>query len=231
MKKTNLIILTTILGTLFLFTGVSFGQYGYGDDRALYDNDEYSDYEYRLDNADYQLDRCQGPVYYFYHQRAGVYFVLVNDMTFVVPEYTFRSYLPRRNFLGVPQSRFITLSCCGLDYYNSSLRFNFYYGFYNRHRWDQKYHYQMRRDFRKYYTGSRHKYYTGSRHNQGKYYTGSRYNQGYQKNRRQVVVQRERTRYTPQHRYPVNDRQQIKSHKRYKQQGDSRRGESKRKYR
>ena len=211
MKKTILIILTTVLGTLFLFTGVSFGQYGYEDDADVYDNYEYSDYEYRLDNPADQLDRYRGPVYYFHHQRANVYFVLVGDMTFVVPGYTFRSYLARRNFVLVPQTRFITLSCGGLDHYDSSLRFNFYVDFYNRHRWGQGYHTQLRRDF-------------------SKYYTGRHYNHGYQKDKRYITEQRVQTRYQTQHRSPVNDRRQIKGQKTYKQKGDSHQYRSKRKF-
>ena len=213
MKKTNLIILTTVLGTLFLFTGLSFGQNGYGYDADVYGNYEYSNYEYRLDNPAVQLDRYQGPVYYFHHPQADVYFVLVGNTTFVVPAYTFRHYVPRRNFVLVPQTRFISLSCCGLDYYDNYLRFNFYVDFYNHHRWDQRYHYQMRRDF-------------------NKFYTGRQQNQWYQINRRQIMAQREQTvrNYRSTQRNTVTERGQVKVKKTYKKKSYSHQDRSKRKF-
>ena len=207
MKKTILITLTAVWASLFLFAGVSFAQYGYEDDVDAYDNYEYSDYEYRLDNCANHLDRYRGPVYYFHHQQADVYFVLVGNMTFVVPAYTFRRYLPRHNFVWVPQTRFISLSCGGLDYYDNYLRFNFYSDFYHRHRWDRRYHTQVRRDFRKYYTGRHH-------------------NRWYQKNRRQIMAQRERTvRHSrnSQHRYSANEGRRTENYNRYRHQSDSHR--------
>lgn len=147
-------MLTTVLASLFLFSGLTFGEY-YNRDYG-YDDYSYDDYEYRFDNAVYQLDRYHGPVYYFHHPRADVYFVLVGNVTFVVPAYTFRPYLHRHNFVLVPRTRFISISCCGLDYYDSYLRFNFYFDFYNRSKWYNGHHHRLRRDFRSYYKGRKH---------------------------------------------------------------------------
>jgi hypothetical protein len=156
MKKKIITMLTTVLACLFLSAGLTFGQYDDGNNGYEYDNSVYSDYEYQLDNAAHHLDRHRSPVYYFHHPRAGLYFVLVGDTTFVVPAYIFRPYLHRHNFVWVPRTRFITLSCCGLDYYDSYLRFNFYFDFYNRSRWNRRYHRKLRQDFRRYYTNRRH---------------------------------------------------------------------------
>jgi len=194
MKKKITIMLTTVLASLFLFSGLTFGEYYNGD--YGYDDYAYEDYEYRFDDAGYQLDRCQGPVYYFHHPRADVYFVLAGDMTFVVPAFTFRAYLHRHNFVLVPRTRFISLSCCGLDYYDSYLRFNFYFDFYNRSTWYQGHHHQLRRDFRSYY-------------NSRKQHTW------YHKDRQRIMQQSRRYSHNYGHSYPVQERQRIDGYKKY----------------
>ena len=188
-------MLTTVLASLFLFSGLTFGEY-YNSDYG-YDDYTYDDYEYRFDNAADHLDRYHGPVYYFRHDRADVYFVLVGDMTFVVPAYTFRAYLHRHNFVWVPRTRFISLSCCGLDYYDNHLRFTFYFDFYNRHRWNRKYHRQLRRDFRSYYHGRKHQ-------------------KWYHSNRRRIMDQRRVNSYKHGHSSPAQERQRIDGYKKYK---------------
>jgi hypothetical protein len=194
MKKKITIMLTTVLASLFLFSGLTFGEY-YNRDYG-YDDYAYEDYEYRFDDAEYQLDRYQGPVYYFHHPSADVYFVLVGDITFVVPAYTFRAYLHRHNFVLVPRTRFISLNCCGLDYYDSYLRFNFYFDFYNRSKWTQGHHYQFRRDFRSYY-------------NSRKQHTW------YQKERQRIIQQRNADSHKYGNSSPVQERQRIDGYKKY----------------
>ena len=174
MKNRVIIILTAVLTSMVLFSGNTFAQYNdrYGyEDEYRFDSNVYDDYEYWLDNAPYHLDRCQGPVYYYYHPVADVYFVSIGNVTFVVPSYQFRPYMHRHNFFMVPRSRFISLSCGGLDYYDNYLRFNFYFDFFNSHRWDRKYYHTLRYDYRKYYNNRHH-------------------NSWYEKNRRVVMKQR-----------------------------------------
>ncbi|UCH98565.1 MAG: hypothetical protein JSV88_17420 [Candidatus Aminicenantes bacterium] len=195
MKKKITIMLATVLVSLFLFSGLTFGEY-YNRDYG-YDHYDYADYEYRLDNAVTRLDRYRGPVYYFHHPRADVYFVLVGDFTFVVPAHTFRPYLHRHNFVWVPRTRFISLSCCGLDYYDSHLRFNFYFDFYNRRHWNRKYHHQLRRDFRSYYNGRKHQ-------------------KWYHKDRQKIMQQRRVNSHKHGHSYPVKERQRVNGYKKYK---------------
>jgi hypothetical protein len=201
MKKKITIMLTTVLASLFLFSGLTFGEY-YTRDYG-YDDYAYEDYEYRFDNTEYQLDRYAGPVYYFHHPGADVYFVLVGDITFVVPAYTFRAYLHRHNFVLVPRTRFISLSCRGLDYYDSYLRFNFYFDFYNRYKWNQGLHHQLRRDFRSYY-------------NSRKQHTW------YQKDRQRIMQQSGVKSRNYGHSYPVQERQRIDGYKKYNHYNNSR---------
>lgn len=188
-------MLTTVLASLFLFSGLTFGEY-YNSDYG-YDDYTYDDYEYRFDNAVYHLDRYHGPVYYFRHDRADVYFVLVGDITFVVPAYMFRPYLHRHNFVWVPRTRFISLSCCGLDYYDNHLRFTFYFDFYNRSKWSRGHHHRLRRDFRSYYKGRKH-------------------HKWYHKNRRSVMQQRSHHSHKHERRYRGNERHRVDGYKKYK---------------
>jgi hypothetical protein len=194
MKKKITIMLTTVLASLFLFSGLTFGEY-YTRDYG-YDDYAYDDYEYRFDDAEYQLGRYAGPVYYFHHTGADVYFVLVGDITFVVPAFTFRAYLHRHNFVLVPRTRFISLSCCGLDYYDSYLRFNFYFNFYNRSKWYRGHHYQLRRDFRSYYN---------SRKQHAWYF----------KDRPGIMKQSGVKSHNYGHSYPAHERQRINGYKKY----------------
>lgn len=195
MKKKITIMLTTVLASLFLFSGLTFGEY-YNRDYG-YDDYAYDDYEYRFDNAQFHLDRYRGPVYYFHHPRADVYFVLVGDITFVVPAYTFRAYLHRHNFVWVPRTRFISLSCCGLDYYDSHLRFNFYFDFYNRSKWNRNHHRQLRRDFRSYYNGRKQQ-------------------KWYHKNRQRVMQQRFNHSYKYEPKYRGHEKQGSHGYEKYK---------------
>ncbi len=195
MKNKMKIMLTTVLASLFLFSGLTFGEY-YNRDYG-YDDYAYDDYEYRYDDAEYQLDQYQGPVYYFYHPRADVYFVLVGDITFMVPAYTFRAYLHRHNFVWVPRTRFISLSCGGLDYYDNYLRFNFYFDFYNRSKWNRGHHHQLRRDFRSYYNNRKQ-------------------HAWYQKNRQRIMQQSGVESHNYGHSYPAQKRQPIYGYKKYK---------------
>lgn len=192
-------MLTTVLASLFLFSGLTFGEY-YNSDYG-YDDYTYDDYEYRFDNAADRLDRYHGPVYYFRHDRADVYFVLVGDMTFVVPAYTFRAYLHRHNFVWVPRTRFISLSCRGLDYYDSHLRFNFYFDFYNRYRWNRKYHHQLRRNFRSYYRSRKQQ-------------------KWYHNDRQRIMQQRGVNSHNRGNSYPVQERQRIDGYKKYNHSGN-----------
>jgi len=194
MKKKMKIMLTTVLASLFLFSGLAFGEY-YSRDYGY--DDDYADYEYRFDDAAYQLDTYQGPVYFFRHDRADVYFVLVGDIIYVVPAYTLSPYLHRHNFVWVPRTRFISLSCGGLDYYDSYLRFNFYFDFYNRSKWSRGHHHQLRRDFRSYYNSRKQ-------------------HAWYQKNRQRIMQQRGVESHNYGHSYPVQERQPIYGNKKYK---------------
>ena len=194
MKNKIKIMLITVLASLFLFSGLAFGEY-YSRDYGY--DDDYADYEYRFDDAEYQLDQYQGPVYYFYHPRADVYFVLVGNSTFVVPAYTFRAYLHRHNFVWVPRTRFISLSCGGLDYYDSYFRFNFYFDFYNRSKWNRGHHHQLRRDFRSYYNSRKQQ-------------------KWYHQDRQRIMQQSGVNSYNHEHSYPVKERQPIYGYKKYK---------------
>jgi hypothetical protein len=194
MKKKITIMLTTVLASLFLFSGLAFGEYNNRD--YGYDDYAYDDYEYRFDDAVYHLDSYQGPVYYFRHDRADVYFVLVGDMIFVVPAYTLSPYLHRHNFVWVPRTRFISLSCGSLDYYDSYLRFNFYFDFYTRSKWSSGHHHQLRRDFRSYYNSRKQ-------------------HAWYQQNRPRIMQQRGVDSHNYGHSSPVQERQPIYGYKKY----------------
>jgi len=158
MKK----ILLFAMAALILGSGFIYGDYY--NRHNVYDNYAYADFEFRLENAAYHMDRYQGRIYYFHHPRANVYFVLVGQSTFVVPAYTFRSYMHRDNFEWLSRSAFIALSMGGLDYYDSFLRFGFYFDFFDNYRWDQRHHRHLRSNFRNYYNGRRsHRHYSRNR--------------------------------------------------------------------
>ena len=203
MKKTILITLTTVFVLVFLFPGLGFGydDYRYGD----YDDYDYADFEYRFSSTVDHLERYHGPVYYYRHPQGRVYFVLTGHTTYVVPAYVFKRYVRRSHFVLVPRTRFIRLSCGGLDYYDNYLRFNFYFDSYNRSHWDRRHNNSLRLKFRKYYNG---------RHQQKWYY----------KNRRRIMKQRGLDRYE----YDARKRRKTEKYHRYNRH--NRRDERSRRY-
>lgn len=203
MKKTILITLTTLLVSIFLFPAFGFSsgsdRYGYDEyeDYEPYDRSDYSysDYEFRFSDAVHDFDRCRGPVYYFRHPRGSVYFVLVGQNTYVVPVHIFRRYTNRAHFVWVPRARFISLSSIGLDYYDNYLRFNYYFDYYNRSRWNRKHIRGLRQNFKKYYRGRHH-------------------TKWYQKNRPRVMKQRHLKRRGYKNTYRTHERRKAKRYDR-----------------
>ncbi len=67
--------------TLVIGSGFAFGGNGYYNRHNVYENYAYADFEFRLSNAAYHLDRYYGSVYYYHHPRANVYFVFSSRRT------------------------------------------------------------------------------------------------------------------------------------------------------
>lgn len=184
MKKTMI----TVLVTLILGIGSSVLTYGqYYDDYASYDNMAYDDYEYRLNDATALLASYQGPIYYYQHSRADLFFVLIGRETFIVPAATFRYYMHRPNFRYIAQDAFISMSCGGLDYYDNYLRFSYYFNYFLDNIFDRPHCSILRYNFRSYY-GKRHhhndyererrRYLDNYKHNYGNYNSNNYHNYG-----------------------------------------------------
>lgn len=72
-----------------------------------------------------------------------------------MPGYRLRPMLYRLGWLGVAMDRFITLSCCGLHYYDNYVRFNYYYDYYRGHHYNRYNNYWVRSHYRDYYRSRR----------------------------------------------------------------------------
>lgn len=202
MKKITLIILMlAVTSSVVLWAQDGYGYYNRNNE---YDNFAYADYEFRHSNAAFHIDRYRGNIYYFHHYRANVYFVLVGPNVFVVPALTFRHYMNRPNFHWSSRNDFIALSAVNFPYYDSYVRFGYYFSYYDNNPWSIGNHVHVTRNYRNYYTG-RHKnsrYYrnmsqvnarrTGemkrvSHHSQNRYRQPERANRSYTTNRNSRV--------------------------------------------
>lgn len=154
MKKITLIILMlAVASSVVLWAQDGYGYYNRNNE---YDNFAYSDYEFRHSNAAFHIDRYRGDIYYFHHYRANVYFVLAGPNVFVVPALTFRTYMNRPNFHWSSRNDFIALSAVNFPYYDSYVRFGYYFSYYDNNPWSIGNHVHVTRNYRNYYTG-RHK--------------------------------------------------------------------------
>ncbi len=140
-----------ILAVAILLSGVMFADEDYYNRNNPYDNYSYTDYEFRLSNAAFHLDRYKGDVYYYHHYRANVYFALVGPNVFVIPAYTFRAYMERPNFHWAGQNEFVALSAIKMPFHDSFARFNYYFSYYDDNRFSPRNHIRVTRNFRKYY--------------------------------------------------------------------------------
>lgn len=147
MKKIILIIIMFAM----LASGIAWAQDRYYNRNNVYENFAYADYEFRHSNAAYHIERCRGNIYYFHHYRANVYFVLVGPHVFVVPGLTFRDYIHLPNFHWVSRPDFIALSAVHFPYYDSYVRFNYYFSYYDHNPWSLRNHILVTRNYRKYY--------------------------------------------------------------------------------
>lgn len=158
MKK----MILTVLAVTVLFTGLSFGDYY--NRHNPYKNFAYADYEFQHSNAAFHINRYKGDIYYFHHYRANVYFVLVGPNTFVVPALTFRAYEHRPNFVWVGNNDFVALSAANLSYYDSHVRFNYYFRYYDQNPYNVRNHVRVTRNYRKFYKNRR----TSKRYNRSR---------------------------------------------------------------
>lgn len=149
MKKITLLILVlAVTAGGFLQAQEGAGYYNRNNE---YDNFAYADYEFRHSNSAYHIDRYRGDIYYFHHYRANVYFVLVGPNVFVVPGLTFRNYLHRPNFHWMPRADFIAMSAVNFPYYDSYVRFGYYFDYYDHNPWCVRNHLLVTRNYRTYY--------------------------------------------------------------------------------
>ena len=125
---------------------------GYYNRNNEYDNYAYADYEFRHSNAEFHMNRYRGDIYYFHHYRANVYFVLVGPNVFVVPALTFRGYMHRPNYHWASRADFIALSAVYFPYYDSYVRFGYYFDYYDHNPWCVSNHLLVTRNYRTYYT-------------------------------------------------------------------------------
>lgn len=149
MKKMILMILAlAVAAGGFLHAYESEGYYNRHNE---YDNYAYADYEFQHSNAAFHIDRYHDDIYYFHHYRANVYFVLVGPRVFVVPALTFRRYMHRHNFSWASRADFIALSAVHFPYYDSYVRFGYYFDYYDHNPWCVRNHLHVTRNYRKYY--------------------------------------------------------------------------------
>ncbi len=250
MKK----IMFFVLVLSFLMTGAAYGQYHDNYRSHSYSDYSYNDCEYRyIDDYDH-LASYGRRVFYFAHPNADVYFALMGARIFVIPGHRFRMHLHRPNFRWVSRADFIALSCMDFGYYDSYVRFNYYYDYYHRHGCSWNNHYDISRRYRRYYRNRnnhhrdyyRHKNQVmkrrakaikRARHLRKDYgHTPANvYNKRYRNNRdsyrgpsQQYKKQRKATRrYTEKRRYNDNKRQ-YRSTPRYKSSGSTPRYKSNR---
>jgi hypothetical protein len=81
---------------------------------------------------------------------------MVGPHVFVVPGYTFRSYMHRPNFYWVSRPDFVALSSANFGYYDSYVRFGFYFNFYDNNPWGVRNHILVTRNYRKHYRNRYH---------------------------------------------------------------------------
>lgn len=143
---------------LILVTGTAFSQDYYGDEYAEpYANfdDAYLTYDYGYESARPWLSRHNGPVYYWTHPYRDVYFVLVGPRVFVIPVYELSRIRHRLHWSLVSMNRFIHLSCFGIPYYDSYVRFNYYYNHYRRYSYNRYHNRYLRDRYRRYFHNRR----------------------------------------------------------------------------
>lgn len=230
---------------LILATGTAFAQDYYGDDYAEpYESfdDAYLTYDYGYESARPWLSRYNGPVYYWTHPYRDVYFVLVGPRVFVIPIYELSRIRHRLHWSLVSMNRFIHLSCFGLPYYDSYVRFNYYYNHYRRYSFNRYHNRYLRDRYRRYFHNRRSNrdYYRHrsrvlqKRHLDSRY----RYRSESRVNRDHLGTRRGTSRYAPRsrdqrtdkryrgNRYPVSSSRTIKrsrlAPKSYSEKGSSR---------
>ncbi|MDY0297725.1 MAG: hypothetical protein RB296_10445 [Acidobacteriota bacterium] len=202
--------LKTMILILLLAAGSAFAQDYYDDEYAEvpgnYD-ESYLAYDYGYAAAQPWLSHHYGPVYYWTHPYREVYFVLVGPRIFVIPIHELNHIWHRLRWSLVSMDRFIHLSCYGLPYYDSYVRFNYYYNHYRSYRYDRYRNHWLRDRYRRYFHNRRfdrdYYRYRGRVLQKRRLDTRDRYRPGSRLNRGTPGAERGTFRYTPGTRKPV----------------------------